>query len=610
MADLAPTIDHSSVDGNKTGTLQHDVNKLVSRAVFGQINDGASRPNITRIIHVSPDDAAGVDGAYAQIDAATIPAGEWVLVQLGPGHYDASKFAFVGQTRVITRGAGEATVIDVAANTTAGSPPSDTGYPNSLRFSGNTKCGLEDMRVEFTDSAAGATITQGAIARRNNTNSTDCWFKNVTIVVNEIDAARTGAGSQVYGIDLVSSTNGDAWGMRFINVNIISSNSGIVLGAGEIHFEGCNIWVGNTARTGGPHIYGINWKFNCRWYYWGGKLGTGYGTLDPNSTRDVYIVRFEPDGADGVGWIYNSVSFGRNTGAGNKRIVYAVGATGSTSPWLRITGSYMQAEDAITDVEAIETDWVPSEGSTDGNIVQLDNNIRISGILGNAIGNDGRVEFSGDISIPSSFKANWFASGLSADATVTLHSNEPISNDEFVIKNSDSTYNVIVQTEPAASDQLDGVVDGSVTIPPGGMIKIVGRKLSGSDILYETMEKNFYRWYENMRMGIGGEVINGQVMPRWLFKKHANTTSKIIGISRRIESGTSFTFDVQHEGVDITGLAGITCTTTEQYTAATTPVTVADAEDAQIVDISSATGTPAVASFDLVVEHTVITKGA
>lgn len=604
MADLAAIFDHSTADDNDLGMGHADAWKKLSR-ILGQVEVGAGRPNTARIIYVDEDDTSGVDGALALITAATVPAGDRVIIQLGPGHFDGSKFAFSGFTDVIVRGMGEATVIDVAAGA-AGNPSTSTGYPNSVRFDNNTRCGIEDMRIEWTDDVAQVAVAQEVIARKTNNNNTECWFKNLTVVVNEIDATRTSNTATVFAIGLVPCTSvGDpAWGLMVRDCTIISANSGMVLPAGETHIYNTDIWIANSARTSMPRVVGLDWKFGGRWYKWNGKTTTGYSIQDPSSSNAIYCLRGNQTDTDGVGWIFNNVMFARNEGSGAARAVYMNGAT--TSPWLRVVGSYLQAEGLSADTEAVETDWVPSEGTTDGNLVQLDSNIRIQGIKGNTVGKDGRAQFSASFSMPSSFNGTWIADGLSADVTVTLSSNAPVNNDEIYIKNADATYNVLVETDQAATDQLDRVVDGTITIPPGGMVKIVGNTLSGSDILFETMETNYLVITETVTWSISGAVANGTpVSPGFIASVAANETLSIVKVHGHLIGGTSIVCQIQDDDTNVTGA---TCTAA-QTAASSGDIDVAVADASRIeLDTSAATGSPTGLTCTLVMRRTVITK--
>lgn len=499
MAELSPLWDHSSTDDDDLGTQTADAWKTLSYAL-GHIDDGNSRPNVARVLYADTNDAGGVNAALSAISTRDAAEGardatDPVVVQLGPGTFEASLFKFDGFNDVIIRGMGRATVIQAT--------PSAQGsvgdfWPNSVNFSNCVRCGIENLRVVLTDDTSGEPV--GAIARASNTGLTECWLSRVDIEVGEMDAAsRTGNTDFLWAIDYLPGV--DKPDARFALIvrecNIISSCGGVRPGEGQWHFHDCNIWYGASANADTPHLIGVDHTRGGRWYFWGGKITTGYDTTDPSTPANVYGIRCNQSTSGGRAFVHNAVIFARNDAAspGTTRAVYMNGAT--SDPWIRMVSCYLQAElnvaHGFKDNEAVDTDWDPATDGNGGNRLEL-YGCRVAGIRGNVLGPDGGKVLSADQSMSSHWlMGDTLIDTTAGDVTVTMHTNDPVSNESGYIKNYKGTNNAIIAV--GAGDYLNQTVDGTLTVPPGRAVRVKCYDRDGSDKLYfETSRFAFDEW--------------------------------------------------------------------------------------------------------------------
>lgn len=482
MAELVPIWQHSVADDDNLGTELSSAFQGLARAM-GAIG---ARANVGRVLYVDADDPLGVDGALAQIAARDASEGargvnDPILVQLGPGEFDASKFKFNGFSDVTIRGLGAATLV-TATESAVGSPPNR--YPDSVNFSGCTRCGIENLHIRFVDGGTQNTVQQGAITRADNAPNNECWIHNVQIDVS-IDPGRT---LDCWAIDyLTTGTSLDGsvtWGMIANNVRINSQNCAVRIGDGEWHFHACDFWYCNTADTSPPVAVGLDYARAGRWYFWNGKCTTGYSAnSSPSSSNGVYGIRANQAATGNRGFIWNSVIFARNLGSGPKRAIYAQ-QNGSSNAWIRAFNCYLQAEGASGDVEAVETDWHPVTKNV--NIIEL-HNCRVAGVKGNVIGDRGQIDLAVSATMQSNMVGYWYYDTTAGNLTHTLHSHAAVNSDWCVAKNVGTGGNTLTIALSDSSDTLNGVADGTIVLADGQFAHIRARSLASGNQQWERV---------------------------------------------------------------------------------------------------------------------------
>ena len=503
MAIPAPLVSHSTANDNDSGTANHLAWQDLSRALLGQ-RDNSGRPNDPYILFSLPDDD--------NIDATLLDITNWtertdtqanpVVVQLGPGEYDASNFKFHGFSDVVVRGVGPATRIIA---TPSAATPDGSRFPDSVNFSNCTRCGIENMDIIFEDDGTELTQNQACIQRAANAGTSTgldgCWIKNVNFYITGLSASRTAAGATITAMAALTKPTGttpgtnftEAWTCKVTDCNIISENGGVQGLTGEWHFENCNIWFGTSQNANTPLVVGIEWSTFMRMYWRGGMITCGYQTQNPNSDRAVYCIRCDDSDANGRLFLYNAVMFAHNDGTGTStRAIYFgtnAGTVASNYPWLRATGCYMHAEDADGSLHhpAVQiADFDPSTDTPTNKLaVQLDYNIRVAGVEGNAFGFDGRLFIDDhNYSVVHSTHSVLYVNPSTTTRTITMHGTDEVDNDVHKVKNIHGTNSVTIAV--ASGHYMNGTLNGTYSLTAGNAVEVRGRQSSGGVIYWET----------------------------------------------------------------------------------------------------------------------------
>jgi hypothetical protein len=590
---------------------------FIGGGVTAADNAGQTRTDVTiwapwvdeaNVVYITSATSGGIDAGLAALP--THVAGEYRMVIAGPGDYYADEFKFDGFDETIVRGQGRETVVHATPSAQGTAP---NFWPNSVNFSGNTKCGLESMTIIYDDTNAvteGVTaVEQGAIMRASNNALFNCWMRDLEIRVENLHTSRTANGAFVNGIGYLvggwdTEQSGTIYACICERVDIISESCGLRSSDGEWHYHDCNIFFGASQNTDTPLMIGLDWMRGGRTYWWGGKITTGYDQKDPISDAAVYGVRCNQSTAGGRLNLFNTIIFARSektTATYPKvRAVYMNGTL--SDPWIRITGSYLQAESLNNgDEPAVETDWDPVTDANGGNRLQVDNNIRISGCDGNVLGNDGQVFVTASVTLTSNYNANYWVDSTSGAVNLTLHSNWPINNDTSNIKHYAGSNTVTLLTNAAEADKLNGVTDGSMIIPLGGSLAVRGAGDDGSgNILFETLMENWVTAYETHTWAIVGAVADATpVAPGFTVYVGANETVTVHKVYGRTSVGT-VTVQVQDDGTNVTGA---TCSASSGG-ASSSDLAVAVASGSYMeLDTSSGASSPADLSCTLVLKR-------
>jgi hypothetical protein len=212
-----------------------------------------------------------------------------------------------------------------------------------------------------------------------------------------------------------------------------------------------------------------------------------------------------------------------------------------------------------------------------------------------------------DYSVPHSVHANLFVDPATADRTITLHSTAEVTNDYHTLKHVGTANNVILAV--GAGDYLDGVENGTLTIPPGGSVRIRAYTAAGGDLYWTTADHNFESFSETHTWAISGDVADGtEVAPGFYAVVGANESLTCVRVLGNIKSGTSIVCQLQDDGVNITG-ATVTADSDGADSGEITPVAVADGSYVTL-DTSSGSGTPNGLTCTAVFRRTVVTRAA
>lgn len=623
MAEITPKLQVSSADGDDLGTDGHTAFAEIVR-FYGNVDDGNSRPNTPRVLHVHEGGADTVQDAIDDIVARDAVEGvrarnDPFVIKVGRGNFARFKLDDVSGVHVVGAGKG---LTHFATSPSAQGSDGDF-WPSSINFSNSRWCGLHGFTTNFTDDGTQNAAQQAAIQRAGNTGTystydglIECYMTDLEIRIGELDTGRTANANFVLGIGYLpgntDSTTNFACTVR--NVDIISSSCGITSSDGEWHFHDCNVWYGASANTDTPLNIGFNWARGGRSYWWGGKITTGYNALNPVSDAAVYGIRCIDANAGGRFFIHDAVIFARSNKATSPPTTRAIYMNGSLSdPWIRIeAGCYLQAEtQASTDNPAIETDWtLGTPGpTTTGNRLEVREGNRIAGMLGNILGPAGRKTITNDYDFAShQIEGDNYVDTTSNSVTLTMNSHAAVDNTKGRIKHVAGSNTCTIAV--ASGDYLDGTLNGTLVVPAGGSVLMTQREIAGGLQYWETSEKNWTTRVEQVPFGMTGEVIDGQLYPRHIIQVGANETVTLDSMTARIESGTSVDITIELDGVDVTDLTGVTVTTTQTTTNVDPDEAITDGQTLQITSVTNATGTPVALSGAYRLTRTSVTKGA
>ncbi len=192
-------------------------------------------------------------------------------------------------------------------------------------------------------------------------------------------------------------------------------------------------------------------------------------------------------------------------------------------------------------------------------------------VIGTVVG-DG----TGDVVGPASAVNNRLAAFDGTSGTLLKDSGVVVSTDDTLAANSDS----LLSTQAAVKAYVDGAVGD----------------IGQSD------------WHTHAWC-VGGEIKvpagTTDSIAAWVASVKVGTTARIVRVRYFIEGGTSATFTLQLNGVDIDGLTGLSATTTPDDATPTTGPDgdLADFDRVKMI-VTAVSGTPVVLTVGITVEYT------